>query len=124
MVFVVYILIFFVGHKVFASTLNLRITPLGLEVTRVKGFAHFPKHRVIKWEDMKKCYLWGWSRGPDFFIKTRTERNFRIDFPIFTFIKEVKESDKTLFDFRVAFEKAAKDHGVKTESFLNWSLNK
>ncbi|MCQ2303394.1 MAG: hypothetical protein MJZ97_00160 [Bacteroidales bacterium] len=120
MTFLIYIPIFFVGHKVFYSTLNLRITPSGLEVTRVKGFVFVPKHRVIKWKSMKRCYLWGRTyKSTDFIIKTRTGRNFRIYESVFSFCKAIKDSNKTLSDFRIAFEKAAKSHGVKTLTSKN-----
>ena len=114
MILLIYIPIVFVGHKVFHSTLNLRITPSGLEVTRVKGFVSLPKHRVIKWKNMKKCYLWGAYKSPGFIIKTRTGGNFRIAESVFSFCKAIKESDRILMDFRIVFEKAAKEHGVKT----------
>ena len=119
-ILLIYIPIVFVGHKVFHSTLNLRITPSGLEVTRLKGFVFLPKHRVIKWKSMKRCYLWGRTyKSTDFIIKTRTGRNLRIYESVFSFCKAIKDSNKTLFDFRIAFEKAAKSHGVKTLTSKN-----
>lgn len=107
------VLFSFVFRKIFMVTTNVKITPIGLEVNRLKGPFFLPKHRIIEWSNMKKCYLM-YSGGRVLLIRTWKELNFRL-FCIPSFPrKKYRESNAARWAFRIVLEKAAKEHGVKT----------
>ena len=106
------------GHKITEVKVNLKITDEGLEQTRLSGSKLYPKHRLIKWEDMKRFHLNGRLQYQVFLISVKNGMNFRISlpWPIALFEKQ-KDNWENFHAFQNDFWGIAPEHDVHRAFF-------
>lgn len=107
----------FVAHKITEVKVNLKITEEGLEQTRISGSKQYPKHRMIKWEDMKSYHLCGRSRDNDFLISVKDDVNFRICIPWPALFEKEKDNWENFAAFQDDFWGIAPEHDVHRAFF-------
>ena len=115
---VIYALLWIIGRKITEVKVNLKITDEGLEQTRLSGSMIYPKHRLIKWEDMKHYHLNGRMRTQVFLISVRNGLNFRISIPVFfTVFEKQKDNWENFAAFQNDFWGIAPEHDVHRAFF-------
>ena len=98
------------GQKLSEVTVNLKITDVGLEQTRLTGSILVPKERIIEWGNMRLCFLLGEFRRSNFCIKTRKGSNYRL---MTTYMfRRYSDYDDAFFDFCHEFEQQAKEKRI------------
>ena len=115
--FVVLALLWVIGRKITEVKVNLKITDVGLEQTRLSGSKLYPEHRLIKWEDMKRYHLYGRGRGNEFYIVVKDDTNFRISTPLFSLFEKQKENRDSFAAFQDDFWGIAPEHDVHRAFF-------
>ena len=109
------ILGFILGQKMTEATVNLKVTSVGLEQTRIAGSFFVPLKRIVEWKDMRWCRLWGEFRRSSFFIRTKKGRNYRL-MTEFLF-RKMPEQVAAFFHFQDEFEhQAIEQHIVIKDS--------
>ena len=117
MLLVIYALFFVIGFKITVVKVNLKISDEGLEQTRLSGSRFYPKHRLIKWEDMKCFHPYGRTRSQAFQISVRDGMNFRICVPETALFVKQKGNKDAFKEFRTVFWETAPDHNVHVAFF-------
>ena len=110
-------LLWVIGRKITEVKVNLKITDVGLEQTRLSGSKLYPEHRLIKWEDMKRYHLYGRGRGNEFYIVVKGDTNFRISTPLFSLFEKQKENRDSFAAFQDDFWGIAPEHDVHRAFF-------
>ena len=106
-----------IGRKITEVKVNLKITDVGLEQTRLSGSKLYPEHRLIKWEDMTRYHLFGRCRGNEFYIVVKDDTNFRISTPLFSLFEKHKENKNNFAAFQNDFLGIASEHDVHRAFF-------
>lgn len=106
-----------IGRKITEVKVNLKITDVGLEQTRLSGSKLYPEHRLIKWEDMTRYHLFGRGRGNEFYIVVKDDTNFRISTPLFSLFEKHKENKNNFAAFQNDFLGIASEHDVHRAFF-------
>lgn len=115
--FVICPLLWILARKITDVKVNLRITDEGLEQTRLSGSRFYPRHRLIKWEDMKCFHPHGRTRIQNFQISVRGGMNFRITVPELPLFVKQKGNMDAFIEFRDVFWETAPDHDVHVAFF-------
>jgi len=101
---------FFLTYKIIVATgttVNLKITKVGLEQTKMSRSVLVPQKRIVEWENMRFCRLW-WGIV---IIRTRKGKNYRLEsWP--EILWPVDDSD-AFDDFQWEFERLAKQHKIQ-----------
>lgn len=96
------------------TTVNLKITKVGLEQTRISKSVLVPEKRIVEWENMKSCRI----HSDGLFIRTKKGKNYRLE-PYPYRGSELRYSyGDVLDDFIWEFERLAKQHKIKRKQFL------
>ena len=102
---------FFLAYKIIVATgttVNLKITKVGLEQTKMSRSVLVPQKRIVEWDNMKFC------RFPFFgifVIKTKEGKNYRLEsYPVTLW--HVDDSN-AFDDFQWEFERLAKQHKIR-----------
>ena len=110
-VLVAFILLgFFLAYKIIVATgttVNLKITKVGLEQTKLSRSVLVPQKRIVEWENMRFCRLWLGI----LIIRTKKGKNYRLDsYPVALWFVD----DSNAFDdFEWEFERLAKQHKIR-----------
>ena len=110
-------LLWVIGRKITEVKVNLKITDMGLEQTRLSGSKLYPEHRLIKWKDMTRYHLYGRGRGNEFYIVVKGDTNFRISTPLFSLFQRHKENKENFAAFQDDFLGMASQHNVHRAFF-------
>jgi len=100
----------FLAYKIIVATgtiVNLKITKVGLEQTKISRSVLVPKKRFVEWDNMKSCRI----RWDTLFIRTKEGRNYLI-------VPEPMgywgmKAGIVYDDFRWEFERLAKQHKIQ-----------
>ena len=101
----------FLAKKITVATgtkVNLKITKVGLEQTKLSGLVLVPKIRIVEWENMRFCRL---VYGYSLFIRTKKGRNYLLVSvpPLYW----PTDDSEVLDDFQKEFERLAKQHKIQ-----------
>lgn len=110
-------LLWVIGRKITEVKVNLKITDMGLEQTRLSGSKLYPEHRLIKWKDMTRYHLYGRGRGNEFYIVVKSDTNFRISTPLFSLFQRHKENKENFAAFQDDFLGMASQNNVHRAFF-------
>jgi hypothetical protein len=90
------------------TTVNLKITKVGLEQTKMSRSVLVPQKRIVEWENMKSCRI-----HLGLFIRTKKGKNYRLEpYPYRGGMLRYGYGD-ILDDFLWEFERLAKQHKIK-----------
>ena len=96
------------------TTVNLKITNIGLEQTRMSRSVLVPEKRVVEWNNMKSCRI----HLNGLFIRTKKGKNYRLEpYPYRGSQLRYGYGD-VLDDFIWEFERLAKQHKIKRKNLL------
>lgn len=116
LLFVAFMLLGFpLAKKIIIATgtkVNLKITKVGLEQTKLSRSVLVPKKRIVEWENMK-FYRFCWDI---LIIRTKKGRNY-----LFTSIIPMywpTDDSEVLDDFLWEFERLAKQHKIQRKHIL------
>jgi len=95
------------------TAVNLKMTKIGLEQTKLSRSVLVPKKRIVEWENMRfyRSFL-----SNSLFIRTKKGRNYLLTsvIPLYW-----PSDDSNVFDdFLWEFERLAKQHKIKRKQFL------
>ena len=112
-IFVAFLLFgYFLAYKIIlatGTTVNLKITKVGLEQTKMSRSVLVPQKRIVEWDNMRYC------RYPFFgmlFIKTKEGKNYRLESCPVMFWHWDYDYGSVFNDFQWEFERMAKQHGI------------
>ena len=94
------------------TTVNLKITKIGLEQTKISKSVLVPEKRIVEWENMKFYRRWLGILT----IRTKKGKNYRLEtWPVMSF----RCDDLNVFDdFEWEFERWAKQQKIQFKSIL------
>lgn len=93
--------------KIIEVKVNLKITEVGLEQTRLSGSKLYPKYRMIRWEDVKHYYPDGRHLFQDFSVSVKHGVNLRISLARSPIFEKQRDNCENLSLFIDAFGKMA-----------------
>ena len=95
------------------TTVNLKITTIGLEQTKLSRSVLVPKRRIVEWENMRFYRLF---LTHSLFIRTKKGRNYLLTSVIPMYWPT---NDSTVFDdFLWEFDRLAKQHKIQLKYIL------
>jgi len=99
--------------KATGTTVNLKITTIGLEQTKLSRSVLVPEKRIVEWDNMRfyRSFL-----SDSLFIKTKKGRNY-----LFTSVIPMywpTDDSKVFDDFQWEFDRLAKQHKIQLKYIL------
>ena len=95
------------------TTVNLKITKIGLEQTKLSRSVLVPQKRIVEWENMK---FYRWFLTEILFVRTKKGRNYLLTsvIPLYW-----PSDDRKVFDdFLWEFDRLAKQHKIQLKYIL------
>jgi hypothetical protein len=96
------------AHKLTEAKVNVKLSDIGLEQKRLMGAKQVAEYRIIKWEDIRKCYSYGSM------IRIVTEDDsFRYSLPVFTLFVKQKSNRENYYAFEKEFRIMMRKHNIE-----------